>query len=129
MPCCSVAPLPPASPPVTESEEIYLGLEGLHCINCVGKVENILRSRPGVKSAHVNLTKKQARVSVEAPVFELTTALDELAKAGFNGRLISNKQSSQHEQEAVEQRAILLKMGVAASVTANVMMLSVAMYA
>lgn len=111
------------------NEELYLSLEGLHCINCVGKVENILRSRPGVKSAHVNLTKKQARLVIDASAFELIAALDELAKAGFNGRLMSDKQTSQHELEAVEQRALLLKMGVAGSVTANVMMLSVAMYA
>lgn len=129
-PCCSVGEPTDAKFSISETQsELYLSLDGLHCINCVGKVEGILKAQSGVRSAHVNLTKKQARLEIEEPRFELTRVLDELAKAGFNGRQMSSKQTSEHAQETVEQRALLLKMGAAGAVAANVMILSIAMYA
>ena len=63
-------------------EEVLLSLEGLHCIACVNKVEKILGAREGVSEARVNLTKKQARLAVQADRFVLTDALSALSLAG-----------------------------------------------
>lgn len=109
-------------------ENRLLSLEGLHCINCVEKVEKLLAARPGVVSAHVNLTRKQARLEVVPDRFEISSALDELSAAGFNGRLVGSKQEKQLERESSEQRTLLLKMGLSGAVAANVMILSVSLY-
>ena len=110
------------------TEEVLLSLEGLHCIACVNKVEKILGARDGVVEARVNLTKKQARLAVQADKFILTDALNALSKAGFNGRRLSDKQLQQQARDSREQRAMLLKLGVAGGVAANVMLFSVALY-
>lgn len=115
--------------PSEDTTELLLSLEGLHCINCVNKVEQVLGGQDGVRSARVNLTKKQARLEVEDVRFDLPAALDELNKAGFNGRLMSSKQTSQEERQTSEQRELLIKMGIAGAVAGNVMILSIAMYA
>ena len=130
--CCSsqneAKPACCAPPQMEASEELTLGLEGLHCINCVSKVESVLSAQPGVLTARVNLTKRQARLEIKEPLFDLGKALDELGKAGFTGRKLSTKATDQQEQENQEQRALLLKMGVAGAVAANVMILSVSLY-
>jgi Cu2+-exporting ATPase len=106
-----------------------LSLEGLHCINCVHKVEGLLGRASGVREARVNLTKKQARLQVLESRFDLSATLDRLHEAGFSGRKLSDNQTLHHNLENAEQRSLLLKLGVAGCVAANVMLLSVALYA
>lgn len=113
----------------SEGRELWLGLEGLHCINCVSKVESILKARPGVVAASVNLTKKQARLKVQAQGFELAEVLDALNQSGFGGRLMTSKQTEEQRREGSEERHLLIKMGVAGAVAANVMIFSIALYA
>ena len=45
-----------------KGEEVTLGIEGMSCQHCVGKVEKGLREMDGVLSADVDLAKKQAKV-------------------------------------------------------------------
>lgn len=128
--CCSPNPSTAiaAALPSAESSRLLLSLEGLHCINCVDKVEGLFRSRPGVTAAYVNLTRKQARLEVVPELFDLPSALDELGAAGFSGRLLGSKQEQALERESSEQRTLLLKMGLSGAVAANVMILSVSLY-
>ena len=87
--CCGSAPKE------TEAQELLLALEGLHCINCVGKVEKVLGAHPGVLSAKVNLTKKQARLKVDSSSFEVEPALAELQESGFTGRLLGSSANTE----------------------------------
>lgn len=120
--CCSESDDAP-------SEDLILSLDGLHCINCVGKVERLFQARPGVVEARVNLTKKQARLTVTPQTFVLPEALSELEAAGFQGRLLNERQTAQQQKEDSEQRALLLKLGVSGCVAANVMLISFSLYA
>lgn len=115
--------LTPAPP-----RDLLLSLDGLHCINCVTAVEKLLRAQAGVNSAAVNLTKKQARLEVLEPTFNLSEALASLEKAGFSARQISDSHNQQLKRDSSEQRSLLLKMGICGAVAANVMLLSVALY-
>lgn len=105
------------------SEEILLSLENLHCINCVTKVEKLLSACPGVVGARVNLTRKQARLEV-LPSFELAQAISVLVEAGFGASQVSQAAEGKNNEE----KALLLKMGVAGCVAANVMLLSISLY-
>src|SRR3954452_32340 len=46
------------------AEEIDLGVGGMTCASCVGRVERALKRVPGVVSAEVNLATERARVRV-----------------------------------------------------------------
>jgi P-type Cu2+ transporter len=123
--CCGGTPTDSGS---GQTEEVLLSLEGLHCINCVDKVQAVLSAQPGVLEARVNLTKKQARLQVSS-LFALDSALQKVSEAGFTGRKLSLKQTELQSKENSEQRALLIKMGVAGCVAANVMLLSISLYA
>ena len=45
-----------------KGEEVVLGIEGMSCMHCVGKVEKGLKALDGVLSAEVNLEGKEAKV-------------------------------------------------------------------
>ncbi len=45
-----------------------LGIEGMTCAACVGRVEHVLARTPGVASAQVNLPTNRARVVAVAAV-------------------------------------------------------------
>ena len=50
----------PAAPPL----EIDIGIGGMTCASCVGRVERALRKQAGVQEATVNLATESARISV-----------------------------------------------------------------
>jgi Cu+-exporting ATPase len=65
-------------------EEVALGIEGMTCASCVGRVEKALRAVPGVLNASVNLATEWAQVETAGgvPVDALLTAVE---KAGYRG--------------------------------------------
>jgi P-type Cu+ transporter len=69
------------------SKVIELGIDGMTCASCVGRVEKALQAVPGVLEASVNLASEAARVTVVAG----TASSDDLAaaveRAGYQARL------------------------------------------
>jgi len=65
-------------------EEVALGIEGMTCASCVGRVEKALHAVPGVLNASVNLATERAQVQTTGgvPVDALLTAVE---KAGYRG--------------------------------------------
>ncbi|HXV08690.1 MAG TPA: heavy metal translocating P-type ATPase, partial [Burkholderiales bacterium] len=65
-------------------EEVALGIEGMTCASCVGRVEKALHAVPGVLNASVNLATERAQVQTAGgvPVDALLTAVE---KAGYRG--------------------------------------------
>ena len=54
------------TPSVTSSEAMHsldLGISGMTCASCVGRVERALRKVPGVQEASVNLATESARIA------------------------------------------------------------------
>ncbi|MHB1245416.1 MAG: heavy metal translocating P-type ATPase [Sulfuriferula sp.] len=47
-------------------QEINLGIQGMTCASCVGRLEKALSKVPGVRSVSVNLATEQARIEVNA---------------------------------------------------------------
>jgi Cu2+-exporting ATPase len=107
--------------------DVLLAVDNVHCINCVGRVEGLLRACPGVLDARVNLSKKQARLEVDTR-FDLEAAQRELEAAGFPTRALSLEQGQRDRASLNEERTLLMRMGVAGCVAANLMMLSVSGY-
>lgn len=72
-------------------ETLDLGITGMTCASCAGRVERALSAVPGVITANVNLASERAQVRVVRGVnaLELSRAINQ---AGYEGALISNEQ-------------------------------------
>jgi Cu+-exporting ATPase len=65
-------------------EEVALGIEGMTCASCVGRVEKALCAVPGVLNASVNLATERARVETAGGV-SVDALLGAVEKAGYRG--------------------------------------------
>ncbi len=110
------------NPAATEgaSETTVLVVPGMHCAGCMAKVERALGAVPGVTSARVNLTAKQARAE-HGPEVEPAQLIAALDAVGFASQPRSNEQAN--APSAV--KPLLAPLAVAAFAAMNVMLLSV----
>ncbi|HOB15224.1 MAG TPA: heavy metal translocating P-type ATPase [Novosphingobium sp.] len=92
----------------------------MHCAGCMAKVERALGAVPGVTSARVNLTAKQARAE-HGPEVEPAQLIAALDAVGFASQPRSNEQAN--APSAV--KPLLAPLAVAAFAAMNVMLLSV----
>ena len=70
------------------TSEIDLGIEGMTCASCVGRVEKALLKVPGVHAASVNLATESARVKVSG--VEAAALVAVLDKAGYPASVANN---------------------------------------
>jgi Cu+-exporting ATPase len=66
-----------------ETARLDLPVKGMHCAACVQKVEQALRSVPGVMDAAVNLATERARVDLGHDAPSLSTLRAAVAAAGY----------------------------------------------
>lgn len=114
-------PHPPPALAVTT-----LAIANMHCGGCMRKVESTLAAVPGVISARANLSAKRVS-AIHAPGRAETAALiDALDEAGFVAAELV--QASIPERETAD-RDFLQRIGVAGFAAANIMLLSVSVWA
>jgi Cu+-exporting ATPase len=85
-------------------ETAELGIEGMTCASCVGRVERALRNVPGVTGAEVSLATETARVSgIAVHPADLIAAV---ARAGYKAttRLKTDETAGQSEWDAESRR-------------------------
>ncbi|MDY1045662.1 heavy metal translocating P-type ATPase [Pseudomonas coleopterorum] len=88
---------------------IELGIQGMTCASCVGRVERTLSKVPGVTAVAVNLATERGRVEGDGAldVQALIAAID---KAGYSARLIEHtrdeldRASQEHLEDAIRLR-------------------------
>jgi Cu+-exporting ATPase len=86
----TIAPIPDAAPestpipPASEPEEWGFAIGGMHCASCVGRVENALRTVPGVRDARVNLATERASVVVDPTLTASEPIERAVAAAGYS---------------------------------------------
>ena len=68
------------------TEMIDLGVEGMTCASCVGRVERALKRVPGVVAAEVNLATERARVTGSAGSVTPAQLAEAVRKAGYEAR-------------------------------------------
>lgn len=89
------ATLAPAADTAPPSETLDLGVGGMTCASCVGRVERALQRVPGVQDATVNLATESARV-VFAPGEQVQAQIRRAVRdAGYEPRTREEAQSSQ----------------------------------
>ena len=106
-------------------EEITLGVEGMTCASCVGRVERALRAVPGVTEAAVNLATEAARVRYDAGQTELAALIAAVAKAGYTAHLAGDDSAARRDAARDAEIALLRRdLVLAAALTLPVLMLA-----
>jgi Cu+-exporting ATPase len=78
-----------ASAPAGADRHITIGVTGMTCAACAGRIERVLRRVPGVAAANVNLATEIAQVDGDTRV--TPAAIDAaIAKAGYGTRPVDH---------------------------------------
>ena len=74
----------------SDTVQLDIGIEGMTCASCVGRVERALKKVPGVEQATVNLATESARVSMAQEPQAMARVLRAVRDAGYEPREIDN---------------------------------------
>ena len=106
---------------------LHLMVENVHCAGCVQRIESGLRSVPGVVEARVNLSAKRLRLRWHDGVTRGADLVARLAALGY--RAVPFDPDAMANARAADERTLLRSLAVAGFAAANVMLLSVAVWA
>ena len=108
-----------------ECTELYL--EGVHCAACVWLVEKLPEALPGLESVRLNLASSVARVVWDPDQVSLAPVSRALDSLGYTPH--PHVVGEAHQVRRAEDRALLIKLGVAAACAMNIMFIHGALYA
>ncbi|MGI6856646.1 heavy metal translocating P-type ATPase [Mesorhizobium sp. 1B3] len=81
-------------------ETVELGIEGMSCASCVGRIEAALKAVPGVTEATVNLATEKASVQVASGVAGVADLEAAVRRAGYETRRIAHADTRDRQAEA-----------------------------
>ncbi len=108
--------------------QILLSLPGIRCGGCVASIERALNARSDVASARVNLTLRQASITLDRPDVDPQPIIATLASIGFVATPAETGGSGDGSTDATGGQ-LLRAMAVAGFGAANIMLLSVGVWA
>ncbi len=106
---------------------LHLMVDGLRCGGCVRKIETALKDLPGISEARVNLTTRRLRVAWEDAALAPAHIVETVSGLGFQARPYDPEELGR--QDSAGERRLLKAMGVAGFGAANVMLMSVGIWA
>lgn len=106
---------------------IEMVLEGVHCSACVWLVERALAAIPGVAEARLNLSRATLELVWDPQKVALSQIGRRLAQLGYVPH--PKERGRTEEARTRQERALLLRMGVAAACMGNTMLIAIALYA
>lgn len=102
-------------------------LEGVHCAACSWLVEKVLLEREGAAYAQLDLGRNIVEIVFDPRTVRLSQLAQALDKFGYTPHPLLEDSIAQVRKK--EARSLLLRMGVAGAVAANIMLLAAALYA
>lgn len=106
---------------------IVLFLPTIRCGGCVSSIERALNARDDVVSARVNLTLRQASVTLDSADADPLPMIGALAALGFDAASTDNTDMDSHSSDPAGGR-LLRAMAIAGFGAANIMLLSVGVW-
>ncbi|MFB6263116.1 MAG: heavy metal translocating P-type ATPase [Bradymonadaceae bacterium] len=103
-----------------------LHLEGIHCSSCVRTVERMPSELEGVVDARLSLARERLRVRWRPNRTDLSAIAGWLEPYGYRPRPLDQEEAS---RAAERERELLRRVGICWALAANVMMLTVPLYA
>lgn len=104
-----------------------LAVEGIHCAACMRAIEKGLGAEPGIAGARVNLANKRVTVEWEPDKTSPDRILDTMDAIGFKAYPFSLDRAE--DNEAREEKRLLICLAVAGFAMMNIMLLSVSVWA
>ncbi|MGB0682699.1 MAG: heavy metal translocating P-type ATPase metal-binding domain-containing protein [Magnetovibrionaceae bacterium] len=106
---------------------LHLFVEGIHCAACVWLIESVLARQPGLVEGRVNMTTRRLAVTWEPDQTSANDILEPVLKLGY--RLVPYDPGLLGEEQTRDEKALLRAMAIAGFAAANVMLLSVSIWA
>ena len=110
-PCIAMTGTSPLQAVVSEQTTLNLAVEGMTCASCIGRVEKVLATVPGVSAAAVNLATETATVRY----VEGATTPAELARAatalGYPARVKAGEDTAKADRKATRKAAEITRLG------------------
>ncbi|MFA5898538.1 MAG: heavy metal translocating P-type ATPase [Hyphomicrobium sp.] len=124
----TIAPIPDHAerdelPPITT---VCLIVENMQCGSCMARIERSLKATPGVRTARASLAAKRVSVTFDNRTTEPQKLIEALDRSGFRA---AESVSTADENAASRADDLLRRLGVAGFAAANVMLLSVSVWA
>jgi len=107
--------------------ETALYLEGVHCASCVWLVERMPMVVPGAIRAELDVTRALARIVWDPAQVTLSALARGLDQLGYRPHPYRGRHAD--EARRAEDRAMLMRIGVAGAIAMNVMAIALALYA
>jgi len=111
---------------VRSSQAATLVVENMQCGGCMTTIERALRSVPGVTEARTNLSAKRATVVFDDQVTDMQALIEELNRVGYHAAEATETADAHAARRADD---LMRRLGVAGFAAANVMLLSVSVWA
>ena len=89
-----------------ETEQRMFPVEGMHCANCVARVEKTLAEAPGVLGVDVNLALEKATVTAFSGALAPRSLAERLDRAGYVLRLAPAVSQAREQQAAQAQQRL-----------------------
>ena len=110
-----------------EFPDVKLKVSGLHCQNCVIKLESLTQTSPDVKSLRVNLEQGLVSLSLTHQLARFEPIITQIEKLGFSVEPIPfHGQTQETSQKEINQK--LFELIIALFCTGNIMMVSFPVY-
>jgi Cu2+-exporting ATPase len=106
---------------------IDLHVPGLHCANCIRKVEGAVRGLPGITHARVNFTTRRLTAEWQEGRLTPEAILSAVEGAGFEARPFSASDVAAQGSDPASRR-LIKAMAVAGFAAMNIMLLSVSVW-
>jgi Cu2+-exporting ATPase len=107
--------------------EVDLYVEGVHCASCVWLVERVPMAVPGAVSAELNVPRALARIRWDPRTAALSEIARFLDRLGYPSHPFRGVRAETRRR--VEDRAMIVRIGVAGAIAVNVMTVALALYA
>ncbi len=107
--------------------EMELAVDGIKCAGCMARIERAFEGKPGLRKARVNLSLRRLSLAWDDGRYDPAEVLPTLESIGFRGHPFSVHAPEAEEKR--EERRLLRYVGVAGFASANVMLLSVSVWA
>lgn len=101
-------------------------LEGVHCANCLRKLDTIQSKIPGLSSYDFDMSRKTLRV--DGYNLDQNLIQSEISSLGFTAHGLVGDMD-QIQQQKREDRNLLMRMGLAGFCSGNIMLLAISVYA
>lgn len=103
---------------------VSLNIPGIHCTSCVGMLENIYKTNPGILSSKVEFLQKQIHIVYDSSLISLKGIIRILSDAGYEAQIDLHKNDESTGISKSLQKDLYIKIGVAGFCLGNIMILS-----